>query len=129
MLGQATAIALVVASGVAMYVMYLANFDSLRRSQRAYYQQQAFADVFVSLKRAPNRLADHIGRIPGVAALETRVVTMVRLDITGFEESVMGRLVSIPEDRRPRLNDLFLRRGRWIERGRSDEVVASEGFV
>jgi putative ABC transport system permease protein len=129
MLGQATAIALVVASGVAMYVMYLANFDSLRRSQRAYYQQQAFADVFVSLKRAPNRLAEPIGRIPGVVALETRVGTNVRLDITGFEESVMGRLVSIPEDRRPRLNDLFLRRGRWIERDRPDEVIASEGFV
>jgi putative ABC transport system permease protein len=32
-------------------------------------------------------------------------------------------------DRRPRVNDLFLRRGRWIEPGRPDEVLASEGFV
>ena len=40
-----------------------------------------------------------------------------------------GRLVSIPADRRPAVNDLFLRRGRWIERGRPDEVLASEGFV
>ena len=37
--------------------------------------------------------------------------------------------MSIPPDRRPRVNDLFLRRGRWIERGRPDEVIASEGFV
>ena len=27
------------------------------------------------------------------------------------------------------MNDLFLRRGRWIEPGRPDEVLASEGFV
>ena len=35
----------------------------------------------------------------------------------------------MPSHRRPLVNDLFLRRGRWIERGRSDEVLASEGFV
>ena len=41
----------------------------------------------------------------------------------------MGRLVSVPDGRHPRLNDLYLRRGRWVEPDRSDEVVASEGFV
>jgi putative ABC transport system permease protein len=34
MRGQAFAIAMVVAAGVAMYVMYLSNFASLRQSQR-----------------------------------------------------------------------------------------------
>jgi putative ABC transport system permease protein len=37
--------------------------------------------------------------------------------------------VSIPANRRPQLNDFFLRRGRWIEPGRPDKVLASEGFV
>ena len=40
-----------------------------------------------------------------------------------------ARLISIPSDRRPTVNDLFLRRGRWIEGNRPDEIVASEGFV
>ena len=53
MKGQALAIAMVVAAGVAMFVMYLSNFDSLRRTQQAYYERQRFADVFASLKRAP----------------------------------------------------------------------------
>ena len=53
MKGQALAIALVIAAGVAMFAMYLSNFDSLRRTQRAYYERQRFADVFASLKRAP----------------------------------------------------------------------------
>ena len=129
MFGQAAAIALVVASGVAMYVMYLANFDSLRRTQLEYYERQAFADVFASLERAPNPVADDIARLPGVATVETRVSTLVRLEISGGAESVMGRLVSVPDGRHPRLNDLYLRRGRWVEPNRSDEVVASEGFV
>ena len=129
MKGQAIAIAMVVAAGVAMYVMYLSNFESLRETQRAYYERQRFADVFASLKRAPLRIAAGIAAIPGVSAVETRVVANVTLDLDDVEEPATGRLISISADRRPRVNDLFLRRGRWIERGRPDEVLASEGFV
>jgi putative ABC transport system permease protein len=129
MKAQAFAIAMVVASGVAMYVMYLSNFESLRATQRAYYERQRFADVFASLKRAPLRVAGDIAAIPGVSVFETRVVANVTLDLEQIDEPATGRLVSIPANRRPRLNDLFLRRGRWIEAGRPDEVLASEGFV
>ena len=126
---QALAIAMVVAAGVSMYVMYLSNFSSLRETQQAYYDRQRFADVFASLKRAPQRLADDIANIPGVAAFETRTVANVTLDLAGLDEPATGRLVSVPATRRPRVNDLFLRRGRWIEPGAADEVIASEGFV
>lgn len=129
MKAQALAIALVVAAGVAMYVMYLSNFASLRRTQQAYYTQERFADVFASLTRAPLRVADQIAAIPGVTAIEARVVVTVTLDLPGLDEPATGRLVSIPATRRPRVNDLFLRRGRWIEAGRPDEVLASESFV
>jgi putative ABC transport system permease protein len=129
MKGQALAIAMVVASGVAMYVMYLSNFESLRRTQRAYYERQRFGDVFASLKRAPLRVANEISAIPGVRAMETRVVANVTLDLAQIDEPATGRLISIPAGRRPEVNDLFLRRGRWIESGRPDEVLASEGFV
>jgi putative ABC transport system permease protein len=126
---QALAIAMVVAAGVAMYVMYLANFASLRHTQQAYYERQRFADVFASLKRAPQRLEAEIAAIPGVSAWETRTVATVTLDLADLDEPATGRLVSIPAARRPRVNDLFLRRGRWIEPERPDEVLASEGFV
>jgi putative ABC transport system permease protein len=126
---QALAIAMVVAAGVAMYVMYLSNFASLRDTQQAYYQRQRFADVFASLKRAPQRVADDIAAIPGLAAFETRTVATVTLDLDDLDEPATGRLVSIPSSHRPRINDLFLRRGRWIEPGHADEVLASEGFV
>src|SRR5688572_28517075 len=129
MKAQAFAIAMVVASGVAMYVMYLSNFESLRATQQAYYQRQRFGDVFASLKRAPLRVAREIANLPGVTAIETRVVASVTLDLEQLDEPATGRLVSIPSDRRPRVNDLFLRRGRWIEPGRRDEVLASEGFA
>ena len=81
MKGQALAIAMVVASGVAMYVMYLSNFESLDETLRAYYERQRFAEVFASLKRAPLRVASDIAAIPGVSALETRVVADVKEEI------------------------------------------------
>jgi putative ABC transport system permease protein len=129
MKAQALAIAMVVASGVAMFVMYLSTFSSLRATQQSYYEQQRFADVFASLRRAPLALAADVAAIPGVSAVEARVVANVSLDLEGMVEPATGRLVSIPATRRPRVNDLFVRRGRWIEPGRSDEVLASEAFV
>jgi putative ABC transport system permease protein len=129
MKAQALAIAMVVAAGVSMYVMYLSNFASLQGTRAAYYSQQRFADVFVTMKRAPERLAGDIAAIPGVSAIETRVVASVTLDLEQLDEPATGRLISIPADRRPGVNDLYVRRGRWIEPGRRDEVLASEGFA
>src|SRR5687767_1606991 len=85
MKGQALAIAMVVAAGVAMYVMYLSNFTSLRETRDSYYERQRFADVFASLKRAPLRVGAEIAAIPGVSTLETRVISSVTLDMEQLE--------------------------------------------
>ncbi len=127
--GQATAIALVIAAGVTMYVTYLSAFDSLRRMQASYYQEQRFADVFANLKRAPLSLRSRIAEIPGVADLETRVVVPVNLDVAGLPEPATGRLISIPGRRRPMLNDLVLREGRYVDPGRPGEVLIAEAFA
>lgn len=128
MKGQALAIAAVIGAGMAMFVTLLSNFDSLRRTQSAYYERQRFADVFVSLKRAPQSLAERIAAIPGVARIDTRVVANVVLDIPGLGEPATGRLVSIPAEGQPPLNALYLRAGRWVSATRPDEVLVSEAF-
>ena len=127
--GQAFAIAMVIAAGVAMYIMYLSAFDSLRGTQTAYYERYRFADVFASLKRAPLRLQQRIAEIPGVAQVDTRVVVDVSLDVEGLSEPATGRLISIPAPYRATLNDVFFRLGRSIEPGRDDEVLVSEAFA
>lgn len=127
--GQATAISMVIAVGVLMYIMYLSAFDSLQATRSAYYERQRFAHVFASLKRAPLSLGNRISSIPGVAQAETRVVVDVTLDVEGLEEPATGRLVSIPDRQRQVLNDVVLSSGRYIEAGRPDEVIVSEGFA
>ena len=127
--GQVLAAALVVACGVASFVSMRGTYLSLRTARDAYYRELRFADVFAQFKRAPLSLAPRLAAIPGVAAVRARVVRDVTLDVPGLAEPAVGRLVSIPERRQPMLNDLHLRRGAWVQRGRPDEVIASEAFT
>ncbi len=122
-------ISLVMACGIAVFVMSLSTLDSLQSAQIAYYEQYGFAHVFSQVKRAPNGLRDRMAEIPGVAGVETRVVVDVVLDIADFVEPVVGRLISIPEGRTSALNRLHIRRGRTIESGRKGETLVSEPFA
>ena len=127
--GQVAAIALVVAAGIALFVSLFSTFDSLDLSLRTYYDRYRFADVFLSLTRAPLSLQAEIEAIPGVAQVETRVVMDVTIDVAGLAEPATGRLISIPAGRPPALCDVFLRAGRTIEAGHPDEVLVSESFA
>ena len=127
--GQVVAAALVVACGVASFVSMRGTYASLLVARDDYYQRFRFADVFAQLKRAPTALLPRLAAIPGVAAVRTRVVRDVTLDVPGLAEPAVGRLISVPERRQPMLNDLHLLRGAWVQRGHPDEVIASDAFV
>ncbi|HEY8461554.1 MAG TPA: hypothetical protein VIM99_14290 [Blastocatellia bacterium] len=126
--GQVVAVAIVVACGVAAFVAMRSVYRSLLRTQDAYYRQYRFADVFASLKRAPDTPAARVREIPGVAAAETRVVADATLDGPGVEEPARGRIISIPARRSPTLNDLRIIGGRYIEAGKRDEAIISGAF-
>jgi putative ABC transport system permease protein len=129
MKSQVLAIAAVIMGGVATLVMSLSTYDSLARTRDRFYADYRLADVFVSLKRAPEAVADRLREIPGIYLVETRVVTGVKLEVEGFAEPVTGLVLSLPDGARPLLNDLHLRRGRLPEAGRSEEVVISDTFA
>jgi putative ABC transport system permease protein len=125
--GQVIAIALIVACGITSFISMSGAYQSLKLTQATYYNQYRFAQVFASLKRAPEFLAEDIRNLPGVGQVQTRVVTEVTLDIPRHKEPATGRLVSIPEQQRPMLNDLYLRQGRYV--AARDEVLMSEAFA
>src|SRR5574338_102191 len=127
--GQALAISLVIAAGVAMFVMYLSTFESLRLWQQAYYERYRFGDVFAGLTRAPLGLIDRVRAIPGVARAEARVVVDVNLDVPGLTEPATARLIGIDLPPHPSLNVLFLRRGRYPSFDAADEVLVGEAFA
>jgi len=127
--GQVLAIALVMASGVGVLVMSLTTVESLEETAVAYYERYRFGQVFSHVERAPEHLEERLREIPGVQAVQTRVVRTAVLDVEGFEEPVIGQLVSVPERAEPRLNRLALRKGRHPHIGSPDDAVLSEPFA
>lgn len=126
---QALAIAMVIVSGVSIFIMSLSTYDSLYETRESYYQNNHFAEVFASLKRAPNSLVKQIENIPGVKRVETRVVTYVNLDVEGYTDPVSGHLISQPDKSQSLLNQIYLRGGRYLEPGRDNEIILSEEFA
>jgi len=126
---QVLTIALVVAGGVGGFIGMFSTYDSLQWSRHVYYEAARFGEVFVGLKRAPAPLEARIAEIPGVAEVETTVVFDVTLDLPNVDEPVIGRMIGLPDGAQPRMNRVTLRRGRFIEPGRSREVLVSEGFA
>lgn len=127
--GQLGAIVLVIACGVGVYIGMSATMRALRQARASYYAAERFGHVFASLERAPEGVRAALAAIPGVQAVQTRVVADVTLDVPDMVEAATGRLLSIPDHGRPLVNDLRLVSGRLPELGKQREVLASQAFV
>lgn len=127
--GQVIAIAFVIVAGVSVYVTMSSVADTLQGTLDTYYEDYGFADGFASVRRAPESLADRLRTITGVNQIQTRVSASVNLEIPEFDDPVTGQIVSIPAGKQPRLNRLFLRKGRLVEPGHEEEVLLNEAFA
>src|SRR5262245_56468629 len=126
---QAIAVSGVLSCGVALFVMATGMYDSLERARDGYYDSARMADLAVSVVRAPDPVARDLAELPGVNALETRVSGIGLIDLEGKSDPVSARLVSLPPDRHPRVNDVLLRAGRWPNAARDNEVLVNEAFA
>lgn len=124
-----TAAGVVLACGIATFVMARGMSDSLERARDRYYTEAKMADGAVSLTRAPDSVARTLADLPGVAALEPRIGGVGLVALEGVTEPVSLQLVSLPAGRRPRVNDLFLRQGRWPTGERRAEGLVNEAFA
>lgn len=126
---QMLSIALVVATGIMTVVTMRGSYESLVIAQQNYYQQTRFADIWVSLRRAPKTLLPHISNLPGVALADARITQMATLDLPGLNAPAIGRFISLPAHGTAILNDIVLRQGRFIDPGQPDEVLINEKFA
>ena len=85
-----------VACGVAMLVSSFGTYRSLQRARDELYAATGFADVFVRLTRAPDGVAAELGRVDGVAGVETRLGFDVPLSVEGVAAPVSARVLSLP---------------------------------
>lgn len=131
MLSQVLTIAMVLACGIAGFITSFGAYDSLRTARDRYYADARFADVFASLKRAPNSLLPRMETIAGVAQVETTQIQTAPLSIEGVTEPMVAQLVGLAFQQPSALNRVDIRSGRWPQpyQGGVIEVLVSEGFA
>ena len=127
--GQVITIAFVVAAGVAVFVASISTYDLLRSGCERFYADGRFPQVFVTLKRAPLSIVARLNEIPGVAAVEPRIVRDVIVDWPASEVPVSARMVSISRAGDEPLARLHLRRGQAPGPHDIRDAAINEGFA
>jgi len=127
--GQAVAIGLLVACAAATFVASVTTWRALERSQQSLYDVFLFPHVFAEVRRAPEGLARSAAALPGVADVETRVLSEAVVEVPGLAEPASAMLRSLPPGGEPRLDRLHVREGRLPDPGESSAVLVSEGFA
>lgn len=129
MRGQVITIALVVAAGVAVFVASVSTFDSLQSGRDRFYATARFPQVFVALKRAPLSVVAQLNEIPGIAAVEPRIVRDVIVDWPSSILPVSARMVSLARSGDEQLARLHLRRGTAPQPGDTRGAAINEAFA
>ena len=109
MWSQVLTIALVVASGIGGFITTLSAVDSLEAARDRYYADGHFADIFATVKRAPRSLLEQVRGLPGVADAQATTEFLVRLDLPGVDDPIIGQLIGVDRQDPPRLNRVTVR--------------------
>jgi putative ABC transport system permease protein len=120
----------IIAVGTGSFIGLRTAQRILEESQQAYYREYRFADFWVDVKKAPLSAVEPIAALPGVAALQTRIVFDVILDLPGVIQPLTGRLISMPvRGQDTTLNAICLIRGSGFSDNRNEEVILGEAFA
>jgi putative ABC transport system permease protein len=129
MRGQVITISLVIAAGIAVFVSSISTYDSLRYGRDRFYLAARFPQLFVTLKRAPLSVVAQVHEIPGVAAVQPRIVRDVIINRPTSLLPVSARVVSIENAGDEPLVRLFMRRGTAPLPGDTKNVAINEAFA
>ncbi|MGJ4941050.1 ABC transporter permease [Bradyrhizobium sp. HKCCYLS1011] len=129
MRGQVLTIALLVAAGVAVFVGSVSTYVSLRSACEQFYASARFPEIFVTLKRAPLSIVPRLSAIPGVVAVEPRIVREVIIDWPAASQPVSARMVSLNQAGDEQLARLYFRSGTAPEPGSPRDAVINEAFA
>ena len=122
---QFTALAIIVLLGTALFVAMVTAFDNLGGSYQRTYDELRFADYTVGVRSAPQETATAVRQLDNVAAAEGRLVLDTGLLRDG-NHPIHARLIGLPLDRRPAVNDVLVQQGAyWTPQDRNVVLVVS----
>lgn len=119
----------VIAIGLLTYTSMSIVLENLQRAQQDFYAQTHFADGFIKLTSYPENKVQALKSLPGIDAIEGRIVKDVRLFEEKSDSNRSLRMVSLNLSNLPELNRIQLFSGRLPEDNKSEILVDPKFFA
>jgi putative ABC transport system permease protein len=127
---QFTALTLLVVIGLIFFVGLGSSFQNLWTSINEPYQKLNFADFTIKVYSAPSSVVEEIRLMNGVKAGVGRINEEVPLVLTVRDsEFLTGRIITLPRDMRPAVNDIQVMEGSYFSSNGTDEVLVEKFFA
>ena len=131
---QTIALIVIVTLGVASYASMIAAYRDLGTSYQHTYEQLVFADVAFTVQSTPEYAAERLVNIAGVAAVTGRLIVDTGLDlpegVSGVkDEKLRARLIGLPREQHPQVNDVLVLNGRYFAARDSKTVLVESHFA
>jgi putative ABC transport system permease protein len=120
--GQFIALILLVALGILSFVAFLTGYLDLSASVTRATEELKFADFTVGVVSAPTGKVAAVGRVPGVHAVEGRLIVDTGMDV-GTGKQPVARVIGVPADHRPGVDDLLVEQGRYLAAAGQGEAL------
>jgi putative ABC transport system permease protein len=126
---QFGAITAIIVLGIAVFVGTYESYQNLYFSYQGTYDRLAMADYWVTVDHLPVRAVRDMNDIQGITA-QGRIVREIRIDLElESGQRVEGRVVSLPSDSRPDINDVHIERGSYFTPGDHREILVEKSFA
>jgi putative ABC transport system permease protein len=120
---QFSAIGVTILLGVALFGASYDAFENLTASYQGLYNELGFADLTIT-GGSPETIADRLASEPGVAAVTTRTVADVPIDVGGHR--FLGRAIGMPASGEPGVDRVRVLRGMGLDPARPDGVLVEQ---
>jgi putative ABC transport system permease protein len=127
--GMLSAVVAIIALGIMCFVSMVSMYLNLDGARRSYYARSRMADFWIDLKKAPLTELDVIGRVHGVSEFLPRISFLAPVDLEDELKPLSGVVISMPDIRRPLINDILLKSGGYFTEQRREEVIVYDPFA
>ncbi len=132
-LAQSLALVVISLLGVSSFIALVGAYRDLGTSYNHAYAQLKFADVTYSLSGAPDSVVGQIGQIQGVQAVTGRLIVDAGLSVpagsSGGATMVRARLIGIPANQHPAVNDVLVEKGSYLNPSDQQSTLVESHFA
>ncbi len=123
------AIASIMAVGTMCFVYMRSTYHNLSLAKWRYYSQCQMADFWIEVKKAPLAEVEELSKLPGVIAIRPRIQFFATVDLERVAAPLNGLVLSLPNQRKPIINDIVIQSGGYFSETRDNEVIVNAAFA